>query len=76
MTVQATQAELDAARLLLERIGVTPSDLLQAAPARPVAPTFAEYVPVVAAAVSEASRRMYGTYWNRVLGALGRSASE
>ena len=30
-------------------------------------PTFAEYVPVVAAAVSEGTRRAYGSYWNRVV---------
>ncbi len=30
-------------------------------------PTFAEYVPVVSAAVSAGTRRAYGSYWNRVL---------
>ena len=30
-------------------------------------PTFAEYVPVVAAAVSPGTRRAYGSYWNRIL---------
>lgn len=30
-------------------------------------PTFAEYVPVVAAAVSAGTRRAYGSYWNRIL---------
>jgi hypothetical protein len=29
-------------------------------------PTFAEYVPVVSAAVTDGTRRAYGTYWNRV----------
>ncbi|MET7398093.1 site-specific integrase [Dactylosporangium sp. NPDC005572] len=63
----AGQAELEAARLLLARLGVSPGDLLQMAPSRPPAPTFAEYVPVVAAAVSDGSRRAYGSYWKRVL---------
>ena len=30
-------------------------------------PTFAEYVPVVSAAVSAGTRRAYGSYWNRVI---------
>ena len=30
-------------------------------------PTFAEYVPVVSAAVSDGTRRAYGSYWNRVI---------
>jgi integrase/recombinase XerC len=30
-------------------------------------PTFAEYIPVVSAAVSAGTRRAYGSYWNRVI---------
>ncbi|SCL69654.1 tyrosine-type recombinase/integrase [Micromonospora peucetia] len=63
----AGRAELDAARLLLARMGISPADLVEAALARPPAPTFAEYVPVVSAAVSEGTRRAYGSYWKRVL---------
>ncbi|MEU5943727.1 hypothetical protein ABZ807_32280 [Micromonospora sp. NPDC047548] len=55
----AGQAELDAARLLLARMGISPADLIEASTKRPLAPTFAEYVPVVAAAVSEGTRRAY-----------------
>jgi integrase/recombinase XerC len=29
-------------------------------------PTFAEYVSVVSAAVSDGTRLAYGTYWNRI----------
>ena len=61
------QAELDAARLLLSRMGISAADLVEAASSRPAAPTFAEYVPVVSAAVSDGTRRVYGSYWNRVL---------
>ncbi|MEU4382596.1 tyrosine-type recombinase/integrase [Micromonospora echinofusca] len=61
------RAELDAARLLLARMGISPADLVDAASDRPPAPTFAEYVPVVAAAVSDGTRRAYGSYWKRVL---------
>lgn len=63
----ASQAEVAAARLLLARMGISPADLMEAAVARPPAPTFAEYVPVVAAAVSEGTKRAYGSYWNRVV---------
>lgn len=48
---RAGQAELEAAQLLLERMGITPDQLLQTAVPRPAAPTFADYLPVVAAAV-------------------------
>ena len=57
IATSARQAELEAARLLLTRLGVSPEDLIGGAGARPVAPTFAEYVPVVAKAVSDSSRR-------------------
>ncbi|MCI0688887.1 MAG: hypothetical protein L0Y54_16895, partial [Sporichthyaceae bacterium] len=66
-----SQAELDAALLLLSRMGITPADLLAGTPPRPPAPTFAEYVPVVSAAVSEASRRAYSTYWNKLIETWG-----
>ena len=61
------QAGLDAARLLLERMGISPTDLVVGMPARPAAPTFAEYVPVVAASISAGLLRAYGTYWDRVI---------
>jgi len=60
------QAVVDAAMLLLERMGLTPADLLTAPAARPAAPTFAEYIPVVSALVSDGCRKAYGSYWNRV----------
>ena len=63
--------ELAAARLMLERMGISPADLLDVAPARPAAPTFAQYVPVVSAAVSPGTRRVYTSYWNRVVDAWG-----
>ena len=60
-------ADLDAARLLLSRLGVSPADLLAASPDRAPAPTFAEYIPVVRMAVADGTRRVYGSYWNRIL---------
>jgi integrase/recombinase XerC len=63
----ATAADLDAARLLLTRLGVSPVDLLTTPQEREPAPTFAEYIPTVSAAVTDATRRVYGTYWNHIL---------
>jgi integrase/recombinase XerC len=60
------QAVVDAAMLVLERMGLTPADLLAAPAAGPAAPTFAEYIPVVSALVSDGCRKAYGSYWNRV----------
>ena len=60
-------AELDAARLLLARMGLSAHDLLDSPAARPPVPTFAAYVSVVAAAVGDGTRRVYGSYWNRIL---------
>ena len=68
----ANSAELDAARLLLARMGISPADLMETAANRPQAPTFAEYVPVVAAAVTAGTRRAYGSYWKRVVERWGQ----
>jgi len=61
------QAVVEAALVLLQRMGLTPGGLAAAPPPRPEVPTFAEYVPVVSAAVSAGTRRAYGSYWNRVI---------
>ena len=61
-----TAADLDAARLLLARLGVSPTDLLTTPPDHAPAPRFADYIPVVRAAVSNGTRRVYGSYWNRI----------
>jgi integrase len=60
-------AGLEAARLLLERMGISPSDLLEGGPVRPAAPIFAEYVPIVRASISAGTLRCYGTYFDRVV---------
>jgi integrase/recombinase XerC len=62
-----SRPEVQAALLVLERMGLSPADLLAVPVARPAAPTFAEYVPVVSAAVTAGTRRAYGSYWNRVV---------
>jgi hypothetical protein len=61
------QAVVEAALVLLERMGLTPADLAAVPQDRKPVPTFAQYVPVVSAAVSAGTRRAYGSYWNRVL---------
>jgi integrase/recombinase XerC len=66
-----TAAEVEAARLVLARMGLSPADLLTAPQVRPPVPTFAEYIPIVSAAVTDGTRRVYGSYWNRVLDQWG-----
>ncbi|OAP20407.1 hypothetical protein A4R44_08831 [Amycolatopsis sp. M39] len=70
-TEPARNADLDAARLLLDRMGLTPQDLLDTPAAKPLLPTFAHYIPVVDAAVAVGTRRVYGSYWNRILDRWG-----
>jgi hypothetical protein len=65
------QAVVEAALVLLERMGLSPADLAAVPQDRKPVPTFAEYVPVVSAAVSAGTRRAYGSYWNRVLDQWG-----
>jgi hypothetical protein len=59
------EAVIEAALVLLERMGLSPADLAVVPQRRTPVPTFAEYVPVVSAAVSAGTRRAYGSYWNR-----------
>jgi hypothetical protein len=63
LTRPATRVAL----VLLERMGLSPADLVAAPKDRKWVPTFAEYVPVVSAAVSAGTRRAYGSYWNRIV---------
>ena len=53
-------AVVEAALVLLEQMGLTPADLAAAPQHRREVPTFAQYVPVVSAAVSAGTRRAYG----------------
>ena len=61
------QAVVEAALVLLERMGLSPADLAAVPQPRTPVPTFAEYVPVVSAGVSDGTRRAYGSYWNRIV---------
>jgi integrase/recombinase XerC len=58
--------ELEAARLLLARLGITPEQLLNGPTGRPPVPTFAEYIDQVSQTVTSGTRRVYGTYWRRI----------
>jgi integrase/recombinase XerC len=63
--------EIEAARMLLEKMGISPADLLRTSAAPPAVPAFADYIPRVSEAVSPGTRRVYSTYWNRVIRAWG-----
>jgi integrase/recombinase XerC len=65
-SAESQQAVVEAALVLLERMGLSPADLTAVPQSRKPVPTFAEYVPVVSAAVSAGTRRAYGSYWNRI----------
>ena len=65
------QAAVEAALVLLDRMGLTPADLAAVPQPRQQVPTFAEHVPVVSAAVSDGTRRAYGSYWNRIVDQWG-----
>ncbi|MEV0088687.1 site-specific integrase [Saccharopolyspora sp. NPDC050642] len=66
ITSGAGPKEIEAAKLLLGRLGVSVDDLVSTPSTRPLAPTFAEYIPKVADAVSAGTRRVYSSYWKRV----------
>jgi integrase/recombinase XerC len=76
-TAHGQAAEIEVARLLLQRLGVRPEDLLAAgdalpgprAPAR--MPTISEYLPRVASAVPTGTHQVYGSYWRRIETAWG-----
>jgi len=59
-------SELEAARLLLARLGVTPEQLLSTATAPTQMPTFNEYIDRVSQAVTKGTMRVYESYWNRI----------
>ena len=62
------QAAVDAALLVLKSMGLSLDDLLSAgSSSRPPVPTFAEYVPVVAATVTKGTLRAYRPYWRKTV---------
>ena len=71
--VASQQAIVDAVLLMPQQMGLSPDDLVTALQDRPPwpVPTFAEYVPVVSAAVTAGTGRAYGSYWNRIVAHWG-----
>ncbi|WP_327096020.1 hypothetical protein OIE68_39710 [Nocardia vinacea] len=67
-----TAGEIEAARLLLSRLGLRPQDLLLGSTEehRRV-PTFAEYIDRLQNAVPPGTSRTYGPYWKRIAAAWG-----
>lgn len=70
MNLPANPQDLEAARVLLSRLGVDPADLVTADPAespsdRQPMPTVHEWIPVVASLVSPSTAVSYGSYWKR-----------
>jgi len=62
----ARTSDVAAARLLLEKLGVSLNDLL-AEPAEPkYVPTFAEFIPEARAATTAGSLKAYDSYWKRL----------
>ncbi|KUL27748.1 integrase [Actinoplanes awajinensis] len=67
MTAVGKPEVMKAAMMLLQQMGITAEDLLNTTVSGVPVPTFAEYVPIVAAAVSPGSQRMYSTYWAKAV---------
>ncbi|RDI43601.1 tyrosine-type recombinase/integrase [Nocardia mexicana] len=61
-----TSSEIEAAHLLLTRLGIRPEDLLAHTPRSGPTPTFGEYVPRVEAATQAGTARTYRPYWRRL----------
>jgi integrase/recombinase XerC len=65
-------ADLNAVKILLARLGITPKQLLGTErAANKYMPTFREYITQVSSAVSAGTRHAYGTYWRRIIDAWG-----
>ncbi|ATL69167.1 site-specific integrase [Nocardia terpenica] len=66
--VPAAEADIIAAATILDRLNVSVDDLLASRRERPPAPTFAEYVPVVYAAMKPTrTRDNHLSYWNKIV---------
>ncbi|MBB5916885.1 hypothetical protein BJY24_005797 [Nocardia transvalensis] len=61
-----SSSEIEAAHLLLTKLGIRPQDLLDRTPrSRPI-PTFGEYIPHIEAATPAGTARTYRPYWRRL----------
>jgi integrase/recombinase XerC len=64
-TTPPGRPDIEAAQLLLTRLGVTIEDLQSASPPGDV-PTFDAHISRVSTAVTRGTLQVYGTYWNRI----------
>ncbi|GAA2778988.1 site-specific integrase [Crossiella cryophila] len=64
-------AELEVARLLLAKLGVSAEQLLAEPAAETPMPLLRDYLPRVAGAVSASTREVYGPYWRRMVEVWG-----
>lgn len=65
-TSTANAGEVQAARLLLDRLGVSVEQLLDTTTTPSDMPTFTVYIARVSQAVTHGTLRVYETYWNRI----------
>jgi integrase/recombinase XerC len=66
-----TNTDLEIARALLAKLGVSPRQLLEPTTNSIPTPTFADYIERVSAAVTTGTRRSYQPYWSKVRNAWG-----
>jgi integrase/recombinase XerC len=62
----SARAEVELARAMLDRLGVTVDQLLSDPATSQSIPTFDEYIDRVSEVVSDGTRRVYDTYWKRI----------
>ncbi|WP_308257269.1 hypothetical protein [Saccharothrix luteola] len=67
----ATDDNVAMARLLVEKLGVSPQQLLEEGGPRRRLPTFGEFIPTVSAVVPAGTLQVYSTYWRKILAAWG-----
>lgn len=60
-------ADIEAARLLLARLGISPEQLLKTPAETRAVPTIREYINRVSDAVPAGTRRVYDPYWRRTV---------
>ncbi|MEV5650506.1 site-specific integrase [Nocardia sp. NPDC052254] len=60
------EADVEAARIVLQRLGVRPEDLVNGVAAPTTMPTFGDYIPQLRAAVPAGTSRAYASYWRRI----------
>lgn len=59
--------ELSVALVLLQKLGLSPEQLIGREDVQSPLPTFSEFIPRVSGAVPEGTRKLYSSYWNKML---------